>query len=167
MFHFTTVTVVIDGTTKKATSDRPRRFESGLTTRLEDAYFADDRPIGLHSHSSKGSQEKTDKVDSTARAVGLKIHLTKTKRMQLNAHTYANTILIEEIIEKVNDFKYLDCFIWPYYNIEKEISTMIGVAPHVFNRLIDVWKSATFNTKTKPNIYKSNICSVIPHAYET
>ena len=66
---------------RRATTDRPRGVEWGLTARLEDCDFADD--IALLSHTQKDIQEKTNRVDQIARSVGLKMHPNKTKIMKL------------------------------------------------------------------------------------
>ena len=51
--------------------DQENTYETGDTTRLEDAGFADDI-IGLLSHPQQDIQEKINKVDTTARTGGLK-----------------------------------------------------------------------------------------------
>ena len=71
--------VFIDWVMRRATEDLARGLVWGLTDRLEDCKFADD--ITLLSHTQKDIQEKTDRVDQTAKTVGLKIHPEKTKVM--------------------------------------------------------------------------------------
>ena len=52
-------------------------------------------------------------------------------------------------------------------NIEKEISIRIGLAAQAFNRLRNIWKSTSLQTKTKLRIYKFNVRSVLLYASET
>ena len=52
-------------------------------------------------------------------------------------------------------------------DIEKEVSTRIGMAAQAFNKLQNVWKSSTLSTSTKLKIYRSNVRSVLLYASET
>ena len=70
--------IVIDYVMRLATADKPRGLVWGLFHRLEDSDFADDLALLAHTHSD--IQEKTDRVASTAKKVGLKIHAAKTKQ---------------------------------------------------------------------------------------
>ena len=157
--------VVIDWVMRQATKDRPRGLVWGLTARLEDCDFADD--IALLSHTQKDIQEKTDRVNQTAKSVGLKIHADKTKLMKLkNRSTKATTVHGQEL-EEVQHFKYLGSYISADSNIEKEITTRIGLAAQAFNRLQNIWRSSVLQTNTKLKIYKSNVRSVLLYASET
>ena len=124
--------VVIDWMMRKVTSDRPRGITWGLTARLEDCDFADD--IALLAHTQKDIQEKTERVDKVGRTVGLKISLRKTKMMMKNKSNAKTTVQGEEL-EEVEHFKYLGSYVWADSNIEKEVSTRIGMAAQAFNRL--------------------------------
>ncbi|XP_060570017.1 uncharacterized protein LOC132728386 [Ruditapes philippinarum] len=70
-------------------------------------------------------------------------------------------------LEEVKDFKYLGSYISADSNIEKEISTRIGLAAQAFKRLQNIWKSTALHTKTKLKIYTSNVRSVLLYASET
>ena len=48
---------------------------------------------------SKDIQEKPDSIDKTAKAVGLKIHPTKSKVMKLKTHTKRKILVQGEEIE--------------------------------------------------------------------
>ena len=157
--------VVIDWVMRRATGDQPRGLVWGLTARLEDCDFADD--IALLSHTQKSIQEKTDRVDRAARSVGLKIHPSKSKMMKLKNRSTTKTIVRNVELEEVQDFKYLGSYISTDSNIEKEISTRIGLVAQAFNRLQSIWKSTALQTKTKLKIYRSNVRSVLLYASET
>ena len=157
--------VVIDWVMKRATEDKPRGIVWGLTARLEDSDFADD--IALLSHAQKDIQEKTDRVDKTARSVGLKIHPDKTKMMKMKNKSAAKTNVHGVELEEVEHFKYLGSYISADSNIEKEISTRIGLAAQAFSRLQNIWKSSALQTNIKLKIYKSNVRSVLLYAAET
>ena len=72
-------------------------------------------------------------------------------------------------LEEVTDFKYLGSYISADGNIEKAISTRIGLAAQAFNRLNNVWKSSSLHTKfkTKLKIYNSSVRSVLLYASGT
>ena len=131
--------IVIDWVMRQVIRDKPRGLVWGLTARLEDSDFADD--IALLSHTQKDIQEKTDRVDQTARSVGLKIHPEKTKMMTANNRSTKRTNVRGADLEEVQHFKYLGSYISADSNIEKEISTRIGLAAQAFNRLQNIWKS--------------------------
>ena len=157
--------VVIDWVMRRATSDRARGLVWGLTARLEDCDFADD--IALLSHAQKDMQEKTSKVDQAASSVGLRIHPEKSKLMRKNTKSDDNIKVQGSDLEEVEHFKYLGSYISANSNIEKEISTRIGLAAHAFSGLRNIWKSTILQTSTKLKIYKSNVRSVLLYASET
>ena len=150
---------------RRATSDRPRGLVWGLMARLEDCDFADD--IALLSHTQKDIQEKTSKVNQVASSVGLKIHPDKTKIMKIKTKSSAKTTVNETTLEEVEHFKYLGSYISADSDIEKEVSTRIGLAARAFSGLGNIWKLTTLGTKTKLKIYKSNVRSVLLYASET
>ena len=118
-----------------------------------------------HTHSD--IQEKTDRVASTAKKVGLKIHAAKTKVMKAKNKSKLPVTVEGEPLEEVKDFKYLGSYISSDSNIDKEVSTRIGLAAQAFKKLNNIWKSTTLSTKTKLRIYQSNVRSVLLYASET
>lgn len=80
-----------------------------MTARLEDYNFADD--IALLSHTHKDIQEKTDKVDKTARSVGLRIYPGKTKVMKVKNKSIVKTNVRGTELKGAQDFKYLGWYI--------------------------------------------------------
>ena len=72
-----------------------------------------------------------------------------------------------EPLEEVKDFKYLGSYISSDSNIDKEVSTRIGLTAQAFKKLNNIWKSTTLSTKTKLRIYQSNVRSTLLYASET
>ena len=70
-------------------------------------------------------------------------------------------------LEEVKHFKYLGSFNSSDSNIEKEVSTRIGLAAQAFKKLNNIWKSSTIEFKTKLRIYQSNVRSTLLYASET
>ncbi|KAI8493069.1 hypothetical protein Bbelb_290730 [Branchiostoma belcheri] len=157
--------VVIDWVMRRATTGQPRGLVWGLSARLEDCDFADD--IALLSHIQKDIQEKTNSVDQQASSVGLKIHSDKTKIMKVKNKSTSKTSIRGQELEEVQDFKYLGSYISADSNIEKEVSTRLGLAAQAFTKLRNVWKSSALKQKTKLRIYNSNVRSVLLYAAET
>jgi hypothetical protein len=150
---------------RKVTHDRPRGVVWGLTARIEDCDFAND--IALLSLTVNDIQEKTDRVNQIAKSVGLKIHPGKTKVMRAKNKSTRRICIGDTELEEVQHFMYLGSYISADSNIEKEISTRIGLAAQAFDRLRNIWKSTSLQTKTKLRIYKSNVRSVLLYASET
>ncbi|KAH1187851.1 hypothetical protein KIL84_020600 [Mauremys mutica] len=150
---------------RKATEDRPRGIAWGPSGHIEDCDFADD--IALISSSQMDLQEKTDRVGRVARCVGLNIHASKSKIMKVKTASSTKTVLCDVELEEANDFKYLDSYISADGNIQKEISTRIGLAANAFYRLQNIWRSNILQMKTKVEIYRSNVRSVLLYAAET
>ena len=69
--------VVIDWVMRKTTEDAPRGIRWNLSATLEDLDFADD--LALLSHTHHHLQEKTNRLNTFASQVGLKISQTKTE----------------------------------------------------------------------------------------
>ena len=157
--------IVIDYVMKISTEDKPRGLVWGLFHRLEDSDFADD--IALLSHTQEDIQEKTDRVAANSRKVGLKIHASKTKIMKAKTKFQEPVTVDGKPLEEVKHFKYLGSFISSDSNIEKEVSTRIGLAAQAFKKLNNIWKSSTIKIKTKLRIYQSNVRSTLLYASET
>ena len=115
----------------------PRRLVWGLTKKIEDCDFADD--IALLAHTQRDIQDKTDKVDKTARMVGLKIHPNKTKIMKAKNRSNRKIEIRGQELEEVEHIKYLGSYISADSDIEKEISSRIGQAASAFNKLQRIW----------------------------
>ena len=74
-----------------------------------------------------------------------------------------------EPLEEVKDFKYLGSYMYisSDSNIDKEVSTRIGLTAQAFKKLNNIWKSTTLSAKTKLRIYQSNVRSTLLYASET
>ena len=112
-------------------------------------------------------QEQTERVENVGRSVGLKISQGKTKLMKMKNRSQARTTVQGKELEEVQHFKYLGSFISADSNIEKEVSTRIGLAAQAFNRLQNIWKSSTLTARTKLKIYRSNVRTVLLYGAET
>ena len=73
--------------------------------RLEDLNFADD--ICMLAHLLQDAQQQLDHLQSTGLHAGLKINISKTKMMRVNACLNNNIMLSVQAIEDVNEFIYI------------------------------------------------------------
>ena len=144
---------------RKVTQDLPRGFKRGLPAQIAGCDFAD----GIALLSRIGE----DSVNEIAKSVGMKIHPGKTKVMRAKNKSTRRICIGDTELEEVQHFKYLGSYISADSNIEKEISTRIDLASQAFDRLWNIWKSTSLQTKTKLRIYKSNVRSVLLYASET
>ena len=157
--------VVIDWVMKTATSDKPRGITWNTFDRVEDEDFADD--IALLSHTHKDMQEKTTRIEESAKLVGLKVNHSKTKIMRINAKKNDHITVNGQTLENVSEFAYLGSVLTEDKDIEKEVKTRIALASAAFQRMRPIWKSSTFSMQTKLRLYRSNVRSVLLYAAET
>ena len=76
--------IAIDWVMRRTTEDQRRDIRWTLFSTLEDLDFADD--LALVSLAHQHTQEKTSRLSTFARQVGLKINQKKTEVMMLNVH---------------------------------------------------------------------------------
>ena len=76
--------IAIDWVMRRTTEDQQRDIRWILFSTLEDLDFADD--LALVSLAHQHTQEKTSRLSTFARQVGLKINQKKTEVMMLNVH---------------------------------------------------------------------------------
>ena len=111
--------IVIDWVTNTA-FNTPRGIRWTLTKRLEDLDFADD--ICMLAHRLQDAQEQLDHLRSTGLRAGLKINVSKTKTMRVNACLNNNIMLSGQAIEDVNEFTYLGSIVSPTGGTEEDKS---------------------------------------------
>ena len=73
--------LTIDWVMRRKTEDAPRGIRWTLFSSLEDLDFADD--LALLSHTQQQIQDKTDRLNTFGRQVGLRINIKKTETMAL------------------------------------------------------------------------------------
>ena len=131
---------------------------------LEDLAFADD--ICLLSSNINNMQSKTTKLNEVAKSIGLNINEKKTKVMTINNSATQPVTLGQNIIEEVEDFKYLGSMLSNNNGTAKDIRARINKARGSFCQLKSIWKSGSISMKTKVKIYNSNVKSVLLYGAE-
>ena len=101
----------------------------------------------MHSHI----QEKTNRLHTYAKQVGLKINKRKTEVMTLNVQNPAPVKVEEDPLPYTDQFTYLGSTVNVRHDggAGSDIINRIGKARNVFRMLSPVWKSQQYKTHTK------------------
>ena len=140
---------------------KPRRSRRHLEEKLGDLEFADD--LSLLANNQKEAQEQLDTLSHTAKEVGLKINVGKTKFLAYNVPENTRIELDGNQLEKVNDFQYLGLYIG---STEKDIKGRKGKAWSAFWKLSNIWSSKV-RTCIKLHLFNSAVLSVLLYGSET
>ncbi|XP_055997864.1 uncharacterized protein LOC125647136 [Ostrea edulis] len=131
---------------------------------LEDLAFADD--ICLLSSNVNIMQNKTTKLNEVAQSISLNINEKKTKVMTVNSNTAQPVKIRNNIIEEVEDFKYLGSMLSNTNGTARDIKARISKARNAFCQLQSIWRSGSISMNTKLKIYNSNVKSVLLYGAE-
>ena len=111
-----------------------------FTGKLEDLEFADDP--GLLSSTRRQLQLKNERLSNASKGTGLKINITKTKVMRLNAASKEKVIVNGEELGHVDSFVYLGAKISTAGGADDDITSRLCKARAVVGKLSAVWKSS-------------------------
>ena len=132
---------------------------------MTDLDFADD--LALLSHSATTLQQMTDRLNTTAEKVGLRISCEKSKVSTVGATTATPTTIGQQTLEGVSEFQYLGSIISTESGVEVDIRARIGKEASTFQRLRKIWSSHSINLNTKLRLYMSIVIPTVLHACET
>ena len=99
---------------------------------LKDHRFADD--VALCTKEEKSMSKQLNQLNTESKKIGLKIHKGKTKYMS-NFECKSEIKIEEDIIEEVEEYKYLGQTINPNQVIETEVKSRIRAAWQCFGKL--------------------------------
>jgi hypothetical protein len=117
---------------------------------LNDLDFADD--IALLSHTHSQIQDKITAVDNAAGQTGLRISITKTQVLKINATQNEPLKIKGQNLEEVETFTYLGSKVNTRGGAEEDVKARICKARAVFGVISKIWKSKTLSTATKLKI---------------
>ena len=157
--------LAVDYIMKTVTENRKTGIQWTLMTQLEDLDYVDD--ICLLSHRLRDIQDKTTRLEETARKIGLKVNAKKTKVMRINNKAEEEVHLQGQDLEDVDDFTYLGSVVSKDGGADKDIKQRLGKARQAFNMLRPIWKASTYSKRTKIKIFKSNVKSVLLYGAES
>lgn len=99
--------------------------------------------------------------------VGLKINIGKTKALKIRTTNNSPFVIDNTPIDFVDKFCYLGSMVSSDDSAKSDIEYRIGKANGAFSQLRSIWKSTIISTKTKINLFKSNVLSVLLYSCET
>jgi hypothetical protein len=71
-----------------------------------------------------------------------------------------------DVLEEVEEFKYLGNVIKYDGSLEREITTGITCAGSAFNKLRNVWRNPAYSLQLKLRLFNSNVLSVLIYGCE-
>ena len=157
--------ILIDWIMRKSTAGHNRGIQWTMFDHLEDLDFADD--IALLSTSRANMQAKMKSLNTYGQRTGLNINQKKTQAMHVNTPPPEPPFSLDgSQIEIVDDFVYLGSTISKDNGVQKDIQARLNKARGAFARLRPIWKSKSYNRRTKRKIYNSNVKSVLLYGSE-
>ena len=72
-----------------------------------------------------------------------------------------------DVLEDVEEFKYLGSVIKYNGSLEREITTRITCAESAFNKLRNVWRNPAYSLQLKLRLFNSNVLSVLMYGCES
>ena len=155
---------VLDWIMKETIKDNRTGIRWTLTTQLEDLDFADD--ICLTSSTRTHLRSKTLKLCSTAKKVGMKIGIKKTKLMTIGESPNPTIKIDGQEIETVDKFTYLGSIVDVNGGTDADVKSRINKARHAFAILKPIWKSRKITLRTKIRLFNTNVKSVLLYGSE-
>ena len=157
--------LAIDWVMKQTTEGARNGIQWTLWSQLDDLDFADD--LALLAHSQQQIQEKTSRLTTASRKIGLEIHPRKTQLMKMNTPNTDPVILSGERLEEVDSFTYLGSIINIQGGTDADVKSRIGKARTAFVMLRNIWNSTKLQTRTKLRFFNSNVKAVLLYGSET
>ncbi|XP_071177540.1 uncharacterized protein [Mytilus edulis] len=138
---------------RKTTEDAPRGIRWNISSTLEVLNFADD--LALLSHTHHHLQEKTNRLNTFASQVGLKISQTKTEVMTLNINNLTPILVDGKDLPITETFTYLESTIRNDGGAGNDTMNRLNKARNIFRSLNNVWKSSQYSNQTKIKLYQN------------
>ena len=162
--------IVIDFVLNQALKDQEMGIRLNFRKVLQDLDFADD--IVLVSDDFQKMQEKTNRIDTCSKAVGLNINIKKTEILVVNEEKFMNDSehvieVRDQKLQNVDNFTYLGSKISKEGDIMVELNTRIGKAIGALKKFNKIWKNKSISIKTKMKLYRANVVSVLIYGCET
>lgn len=136
--------------------------------RLTDLDFADD--IALLAEERKILQKMTTALGEHASKVGLRISEEKTNVMQ-DCNTPLPALVPitigQQLLTNVNRFTYLGSMLQNDGDSEADVTSRIGKAAAVFQRLRPIWSSTSINVAIKLRLYSTIVIPTAIYGSET
>ena len=143
--------------------DTPLRIRSGASDGHPlPIWKTDDLALLSHSHV----QEKTPRVNTFAKEVGLNISSKKPKIMTLNTTDTRPVQIDNEELPHTDRFTYLASIISRDGGTDLDIQNHLNKARNSLNMMNKVWHSSTYSTLTKLKLYHSCVLTTLLYGSE-
>ena len=128
--------------------------------------YADD--IDIVGRTQENMIEAFQKLEASAKEMGLKVNAQKTKYLQVgkNPHTQRSVTVNGQEYERTDSFVYLGTLVTADNDVSEEIRKRIIAANKCFYGLLRHLKSRLLTRKTKLSIYKTLIRPVLTYGSE-
>ena len=156
--------LVVDWIMRRTTEDQIRGIRWTPFSYLKDLDYAND--LALLSHTYTDIQEKTQRLNTFKKQVGLNISSKKTEVMALNT---TNTRLVQidnEELPYTDRFTYLGSIISRDRGTDLDIQGRLNKARNSLNIMNKVWRSSTYSTCTKLKLYYSCVLTTLLYGSE-
>ena len=155
--------LVVDSIMRLTTEDQIRGVRWTPFTYLEDLDYADE--LALLSHTHTHIQEKTQRLNTFAKQVGLNISSKKIEIMALNT---ANTrpVQIDNEEHPHTDISYLGSIVSRDGGTDMDIQSRLHKARNLLNMMNKVWHPSTYSTLTKLKLYHSCVLTTLLYGSE-
>jgi hypothetical protein len=111
---------------RKTTKESPRGIRWSLFSTLKNLDFADDHALLSHTHQH--IQEKTDRLQTYGKQVGLCISIKKTEIMAVNVEMPAPNKVKDEEVRQTNNLAYLGSIMTSEDDTKEDIHSRLGNA---------------------------------------
>ena len=98
---------------------------------------------------------------------GLKINAERTKLLRLNISNTEKVQVDGQDMEEMESFVYLSANVSNEGGTEDNTKARLGKARLAYNKLDKFWKNSQFTIRTKVNVFKSSVISVLLYGCET
>ena len=143
--------VTLDWVRRKTKENQRTGIRWTLISQLEDLDFADD--VVLLSQNISHMRSKMERIENTAKEVGLNINAGITKEMRIHTKGRARALSSRsEDLEMVDELVYLGSKITKEGGALADISTRVKKATTAFNMPRTVWRSRSLSIKTKQDL---------------
>ena len=129
--------------------------------------YADDTV--LFADSVQALQEIINRVNEEGKKYGLNINEKKTKFMVISRDEHPDVVITinNRGINRVQEFKYLGCYITSNLEPEIEVKRRCGYAKNAFERMKKVFTDKTLSLQLRQRLVKCYIYSILLYGAET
>jgi len=109
--------------------------------------------LALISPTFKHIEDKTNRLNTYAKQVGLVINVKKTKLLRINNKDHRDLNIGGKAIENVENFSYVGARVSTEGGGEEDIHERLRKAQEAFRRLSRSWNSSVYSTTTKVRLF--------------